>query len=128
MQRWRTAFRRSGQCAWAALGARTLAHLSVRTQARLRAVGLSGDGGFALPLTQEEIADVLGLTSVHVNRTLQTLRSTGMIRLKDQRLQVPDLQALQRLAGFDARYLHLPSEDGTSRSRVAEPVRTYQIA
>jgi len=105
-----------------------LAHLLCELQARLQAVGAAGDGGFALPLTQEEIADVLGLTSVHVNRTLQTLRSSGLIRLKDQRLQVPDLQALQRLAGFDARYLHLPCEDKLAGPRAAEPVRTYQIA
>lgn len=105
-----------------------LAHLLCELQARLRAVGASGDDGFALPLTQEEIADVLGLTAVHVNRTLQTLRGSGLIRLKDQRLQVPDVQALQELAGFDARYLHLPGEDGASGLRAAESVKSLQLA
>lgn len=88
-----------------------LAHLLCELFARLHAVRAAGNSGFTLPLTQEEIADVLGLTAVHVNRTLQTMRSQGLIQLRDHRLYVPDLDALRRLAGFDGLYLHLPDED-----------------
>ena len=90
-----------------------LAHLICELHARLDAVGAASDGAnarsFAMPLTQEEIADVLGLTAVHVNRTLQGLRSDGLIQLKDHRLTIPDEGALRRVAGFDGGYLHLPN-------------------
>lgn len=105
-----------------------LAHLLCELMARLQAVRAAGASGFTLPLTQEEIADVLGLTAVHVNRTLQNLRSDGLIRLKDHRLQVPDLGALHRLAGYDGRYLHLPGEEGPGGHRTAGPEGSLHIA
>ena len=83
-----------------------LAHLLCELFVRLQAVRGASADGFLLPLTQEEIADVLGLTAVHVNRTLQNLRSDGLITLKEYRLYIPDLGALRRLAGFDGNYLH----------------------
>ena len=61
------------------LGRRTAfertAHLMCELQVRLDAVGLAGDGFFPWPLTQDDLADTLGLTAVHVNRTLQRLRA-----------------------------------------------------
>jgi CRP-like cAMP-binding protein len=53
----------------------------------------------ALPLTQYEIADVLGLTAVHVNRVLQTLRRRDLIELQAKRLRIPNPEALRRIAG-----------------------------
>jgi len=93
-----------------------LAHLLCELFVRLEAVRAAGDSGFTLPLTQEEIADVLGLTAVHVNRTLQNLRSDGLIQLRDHRLTVPDMQALRGLAGFDGLYLHLPDKERVAGS------------
>ena len=87
-----------------------LAHLLCELRARLVAVGAAPTGAdHALPLTQEEMADVLGLTAVHVNRTLQKLRGDGLIRWRDGRLSVLDEEKLRRLAGFNAKYLHLPA-------------------
>lgn len=84
-----------------------MAHLLCELFARLNAVGAAQPGACALPLTQEELSDVLGLTAVHVNRTLQFLRGDGLIQLKDQRLTILDWPRLKRIGGFDAAYLHL---------------------
>ena len=83
-----------------------VAHLFCELHARIRNVGLVEDGRFDLPLTQEVIADALGLTPVHVNRILQRLRSEGLIELKGGVLDIPDAAALGRAAGFDSAYLH----------------------
>lgn len=105
-----------------------LAHLLCELLARLQAVRAAGDSGFTLPLTQEEIADVLGLTAVHVNRMLQTLRGEGLVQLRGRRLHVPDTEALRRLAGFDGRYLHLPSEGRVAQRSAGEASPDYVAA
>jgi CRP-like cAMP-binding protein len=68
---------------------------------RLQQVGLTDGGVFTWPLTQEQLADVLGLTSVHVNRVLQGLRREGLVVLRKPRLFIPDLARLHAAAGFD---------------------------
>ena len=83
-----------------------IAHLLCELHARMRNVGLVQDGTFSLPLTQEEIADALGLTPVHVNRVLQRLRKQGLITLEARRLTLVDPEALRDAAGFDPSYLH----------------------
>ena len=60
---------------------------------------------FEFPLTQRELADTLGLSAVHVNRTLQVLRSQGLIELSRQRLTILDKAGLYEAAEFDPRYL-----------------------
>ena len=84
-----------------------IAHLLCELHLRLRIVGLADEGRFALPITQSEIGDALGLTSIHVNRTLQVIRSQGMITLKKRELVINDIEQLRAFAGFDANYLHL---------------------
>jgi len=49
----------------------------------------------------------MGLTSVHVNRTVQSLRAEGLIKLGAHHLRILDRSGLQRVAGFDGGYLHL---------------------
>jgi CRP-like cAMP-binding protein len=82
-----------------------MAHLLCEVAVRL---GAAADDVcmFEMPLTQEQIADVLGLTSVHVNRTLQTLRSEGLVEVHGRSITIPSLAALSRVAEFDAEYLH----------------------
>lgn len=87
-----------------------ISHLLVELFLRLRTVGLADDKGCELPLTQTDIADATGLTSVHVNRTLQDLRRDGLIVLAQRRLTIPDLHALMQAAMFNANYLHLDHE------------------
>ena len=87
-----------------------LAHLFCELFQRLQAVGLTDGDTCPLPLTQNELADTVGQTSVHVNRTLQEMRASGLIILKGKRLTIPDLDRLQRVALFNPNYLHLDRE------------------
>lgn len=64
-----------------------------------------GDDEFLFPLTQEDLADVLGLTPVHVNRKLQMLRQNDLIRLRSKRMTILNLPALKKIAGFSPSYL-----------------------
>lgn len=59
-----------------------LIDLMLELHDRLRLAGLADGGRFSLPLTQEMLADGLGLTSVHVNRTLQLMRREGVLELR----------------------------------------------
>jgi CRP-like cAMP-binding protein len=86
--------------------AERIAHLFCELHARLKLVGLTDDGHFSLPMTQEVLADALGLTSVHVNRVLRRLRSEELIELQGGELTILNLPALRDLAGFDPDYLH----------------------
>ena len=87
-----------------------LAHLFCELFLRLRAVGLTEGSSCDLPVTQADLADTLGLSNVHVNRTLQELRAAGHITWKGKRLTIHDLPALMSLALFDPAYLHLERE------------------
>lgn len=85
-----------------------MAHLLCELLVRLEAVGLAQDHTCAMPLTQVELADALGVTSVHVSRVLRDLRAAGTITLRGGRLEVHDWATLTELAEFDPTYLHLP--------------------
>lgn len=98
-----------------------LAHLFCELSTRLRAVGLVHDDAFAMPLRQTELADMVGLTSVHVNRTLGDLRKQGLIRLDGRRLKICRWHSLSEAAGFDPKYLHLP-DDVELAAMGSEPV------
>ncbi len=77
-----------------------IAHLLCEMIFRLRAVGLSDGKSCDFPLTQVDLADATGLTSVHVNRTLQELRREGLIELHGRKLAVPKLEALMIAGTF----------------------------
>lgn len=82
------------------------AHLLCELQMRLSHVGLATAAGYALPLTQVDLADALGLTPVHVNRVLRRLREQGCATVRDQRIEIADLAALRAVAEFDPHYMH----------------------
>jgi CRP-like cAMP-binding protein len=86
------------------LGAMTakerMAHLLLELYHRLAAVKLARDWSFEMPLTQEQLADVLGLSSVHINRTLQTLRREALIDGHGIRLRLARPDALAEIAHF----------------------------
>ncbi|WP_342779051.1 Crp/Fnr family transcriptional regulator [Methylobacterium terricola] len=84
-----------------------LAHLFCEIFYRLRSVGLIEDTSCPMPLTQSDLADTTGMTTVHVNRSLQELRTKRLITIKHRRLTIPDLAALERRALFSPSYLHL---------------------
>jgi len=84
-----------------------IAHLLCELVVRLRAVGLTEGYSCDLPITQSEIADAAGLSTVHVNRTLQELRAARLISLKGTWLDVLDWHGLKDAGDFDPTYLHL---------------------
>jgi CRP-like cAMP-binding protein len=84
-----------------------IAHLLCELLVKYRAAGLAEDHRFALPITQVDMADALGLTSVHVNRVLQDLRGEGLIELDRSEAKITDWDGLRRLAVFDPTYLHV---------------------
>lgn len=84
-----------------------LAHLFCELYLRQAAIGLAEDGHCELPLRQSHLADATGLTTVHVNRTLNSLRSAGLITLQGRRLFIHNLSQLLTVAEFDPRYLNL---------------------
>ncbi len=70
-------------------------------------MGLERDGTVPLPLTQAELADALGLSTVHVNRVVQELRRERLIAFEDGALTVIDWAGLTLAGEFDPAYLHL---------------------
>jgi CRP-like cAMP-binding protein len=90
-------------------GPERIAHLFCEQWMRLKTVGLTNGNTCELPLTQTDIADALGLSTVHVNRSLQTLRQEGLIDLRKGELTVVNWDRLCKRAEFDPAYLHLVS-------------------
>lgn len=94
-----------------AMGRRTalgrLAHLICELNVRLRIVALVSDNVFKLPLTQSDLADVLGLSVVHVNRILKRLRSDGIMYWNSQTIAILNWDRLCEIAEFDPSYLGL---------------------
>ena len=82
-----------------------MAHLFCELLYRFRAVGLNQALSCTLPLTQVELGETLGLSSVHVNRTLQELRGAGLIILRERMLTINDLDALKGAGLFNPTYL-----------------------
>ena len=84
-----------------------IAHLLCETFARSRAAGLAPGDTFDMPVTQAELADATGLSTVHVNRTIQELRAANLITMHGGAVTVLDREALERAGQFDPAYLHL---------------------
>ncbi len=83
-----------------------LSHFLCELQHRLAMVGLAGeDNTFDLPMTQSDLAEALGLSTVHVNRTVQRLRRNGLIALGGRRVTLLQPDRLAALSGFDPSYL-----------------------
>ena len=76
------------------------AHLMLELHERLGRVGLAEDGRFAMPLTQEALADVLGFSVVHVNRTIQQLRRDRLLDVRNGMVVLTQREQLQELANW----------------------------
>ena len=84
-----------------------IAHLLCELMLRLETVGHVKDNAYAFPFTQADIADCMGLSDVHVNRSLRELRQAGLITLKHRLLTILDLERLKAYCGFTQNYLHI---------------------
>lgn len=72
---------------------------------RLQAVGLATEARFDMPLSQEAIGDVVGLSGPHVNRMIAELRACGLIAVDGREIVVRDRAGLETLGGFQPAYL-----------------------
>jgi CRP-like cAMP-binding protein len=84
-----------------------LAHLFCEVYFRMDWAGQVRDKSFEMALTQADLGDACGLSTVHVNRSLQALRKDGLIALESHILRVPDINLLVSAASCDPTYLHL---------------------
>jgi CRP-like cAMP-binding protein len=91
-----------------------IGHIICEFFVRLRSVGLTNGTTFNFPITQTEIADATGLSTVHVNRSVQQLRADGLIHLERGVCKIPDFARLKQAAMFEAGYLHLQESDASA--------------
>ena len=83
------------------------AHLLCEFALRLEVAGLGERTHYELPMSQEQLADALALTNVHVNRTLQALAREGAIERTHRFVRIADFEYLSSIGDFDSKYLHL---------------------
>jgi CRP-like cAMP-binding protein len=84
-----------------------IAHLLCEFSIRLEIAGLGEHTNYELPMTQEDLADAVGLTSVHVNRTLKALEQEALIARSHRTFRIEDWHRLADVGDFDPTYLHL---------------------
>jgi CRP-like cAMP-binding protein len=87
-----------------------VAHLLCEFSLRMEAAGLASDHRYELPMTQEQLADAVGLTSVHVNRVLKQLGEDRLISRDRRSIVIEDWQRLRDAGDFNERYLHHDGE------------------
>jgi CRP-like cAMP-binding protein len=78
------------------------AYLVAFLHQRATAVGLASDAPLLIPITQQHVADTLGLSIVHTNKTLRKLAERGLLRWHDRACEVLDAKGLMDLAGWEA--------------------------
>jgi CRP-like cAMP-binding protein len=93
------------------------AHILCEFALRQERAGLAPRSQYDLPMTQEQLGDALGLTPVHVNRTLRSLEQAGLISRKRRTVTVSDWDGLRAAGDFDPAYLYLELE-GEERNTV----------
>ncbi len=92
-----------------------IAHFLMEMAARFDGIGELRDSSFPLPLTQEHLSEALGISFVHVNRTLQYLREQNYIRFRSRCVTIVDWVAMREISGFDATYLHAAAKEHECR-------------
>jgi CRP-like cAMP-binding protein len=83
-----------------------IAHILCEFSIRLEAAGLARDHRYELPMTQEQLADAVGLTSVHVNRVLRQLGEERLISRDRRHIVIENWARLREAGDFNERYLH----------------------
>jgi CRP-like cAMP-binding protein len=95
-----------------------VAHLFCELLVRLRVVGLADGGEFKLPITQQDLADTVGLSAVHVNRVLQGMRANGLVEFESKVLTILDFDAMVAISNFNPNYLHLMDRTRPARKAI----------
>ena len=89
-----------------------IAHLMLELHRRLTIAGATRDESMVLPVTRDIIADALGLTPIHVSRTLTGLRAEGLLDAQGRQMHLLDRAGLAEVASFNPAYLHAAGADG----------------
>lgn len=97
-------------------GRARIAHILCEFGARLHAAGLGERCSYELPMSQEQLGDCTGLTSVHVNRMLRSLEEDGLIDRTARAVRIADWAALARVGEFDDAYLHLAPDQPAAQA------------
>jgi CRP-like cAMP-binding protein len=95
-----------------------LAHLFCELFLRFRMVGLTKDLSYTLPATQTDLADALGMSLVHTNKTCAKLRLAGLVTFAQRTVTIHDWDKLQNFAEFNPEYLHLETKSAISSQAV----------
>jgi CRP-like cAMP-binding protein len=90
------------------------AHLLCEFALRMEVAGLGHWSEYEMPMTQDQLADALALTNVHINRMLKLLSETGLIERNRRSVRILDFAQLARIGDFDSRYLHLDRAELTA--------------
>ncbi|WP_022681830.1 Crp/Fnr family transcriptional regulator [Sphingobium bisphenolivorans] len=90
-----------------------LAHLFCELGLRQEQAGLGSRCRIELPLTQEQLGDALGLTTVHINRTVKLLENERLIERSRRSVIIPDWEKLAEVGGFSSAYLHFAASEPT---------------
>jgi CRP-like cAMP-binding protein len=88
-------------------GEARIAHLLCELHLRMSAVGLVEHGTINLPLTQDELGQATGMSVIHANRCVQSLRNKSLIVFDGKTLSITNIDGLRELSGFSPNYLHL---------------------
>lgn len=97
-----------------------VAHFLCEMNARLHAVGLSNGRRFVLALTQADIAEICGLTTVHTNRVFRQLRESGLCQMRASLVDIEDPAALAKRGNFSPDYLYLAACETINEERPNE--------
>jgi len=93
-----------------------IAHLLCEEYVRSKVVGLAKEHSFVWPVTQVQVGDALGLSFVHVNRSLKELRENGLVTVKRGKVMIHDWPGLKHAGQFDPLYLHMRPADEPARA------------
>jgi CRP-like cAMP-binding protein len=101
-----------------------IAHLICEVFSRLQEIGLAteigGNRAFSWHVTQQDLADATGMSSVHVNRSLQQLRERGLIETSRDKVTILDWFGLKGLSGFKMDYLEIAQHGGSANRAGAQ--------
>ncbi len=98
-----------------------IAHILCEFAVRMQAAGIATVEDYELPMNQEQLGDAVGLTSVHVNRTLRSLVADGLIKYDRRKLSILDWDGIREVGDFSSLYLHLDQVAMNGRSPVSRP-------
>lgn len=105
-----------------------IAHLFCEIALRQESAGLCERPHYAWPMTQEQVGDATGLTSVHVNRVLQGMRADRWISTTKNSVTITDWDDLQEAGDFNRSYLHLPPRTGSGEDSTPGRYRQFSVA